>query len=140
MPEHRASGTPAGTDLPEIEMVGPMAGFPAYRRFVLVDVDDRGSLQALRSLDDPGLRFLVMTPGHLFPDYAPEIEQGWVERLGLQAAEDAQVLLVITPGATPRDATVNLLAPVVLNVRTRVGAQVILHSNLPVRAPLAPRA
>lgn len=124
--------------LPHLEMVGPMAGFPQHRRYALVDVDGSGVLQALRSLDDPSLRFLVVPPAHLFPDYAPEIDDAWVQQLGLASGADAQVLVVITPGATPREATANLLAPVVVNVRTRVAAQIVLREDLPLRAPLAP--
>lgn len=124
-------------DLPEIELLEPMAGFPDRRRFVLVDVDGAGLLQSLRSLDDPELRFLVMAPGVLFPDYAPDLDDSWAARLGLTGPQDAQVLLVVTPGADPREATANLLAPVVLNVNTRVAAQVVLHADLPLRAPLA---
>ena len=124
--------------LPQIELVGPMAGFPEHRRYVLVDVDGTGALQALRSLDDPSLRFLVMPPAYVFPDYAPEIDDSWVQQLGLESGADAQVLVVITPGATPRDATANLLAPVVVNVRTRVAAQIVLREDLPLRAPLSP--
>lgn len=122
--------------LPTIDLVEPLAGFPRHRRFTLVALDEAGLLFALRSLDDPDLRFLVVPPAPFFPDYAPEIDDDWVARLALQSAEEARVLLVVTPGATLPEATVNLLAPVVINARTSRAAQVVLGADLPVRAPL----
>jgi flagellar assembly factor FliW len=124
-------------DLPDLEFVGPVAGFPDRRWFVLAEIDPASLLRSLRSLDDPGLRFLVLPPGPFFPDYAPELGDEWVEALELTAAEDALVLVIVTPGATAAEATANLLAPVVVNVRTRRAAQVVLADPaLPLRASL----
>lgn len=129
--------TPALPDLPVIELVQPMPGFPDRRRFALVMLDDAGTLCALRSLEDPDLRFLVVTPGSFFPGYSPEIDDAAAAELGLTVAEDALVLLVLTAGATLDETTANLLAPVVVNIATRRAAQIILDdSSLPVSAPL----
>ena len=123
--------------LPELEFVGPVAGFPAARRFVLAELDPSSLLRALRSLDEPGLRFLVLPPGPFFPAYAPEIGDEWADALELEAAEDALVLVIVTPGATAADATVNLLAPIVVNIGTRRAAQIVLPDpSLPLQAPL----
>jgi flagellar assembly factor FliW len=127
--------------LPDLEFLGPVAGFPDYRRFVLVELGESSLLCALRSLDDPGLRFLVVPPGPFFPDYTPEIDDDWADRLELTSDQDALVLVVVTPGAAAGDATANLLAPVVINVRTRRAAQIVLDdSSLPLRAPLQTRS
>jgi flagellar assembly factor FliW len=124
-------------ELPALELVGPLAGFPDHRRFALVALDEAGLLYALRSLEDPDLRFLVAPPAPFFPDYAPELDDAWVERLALHGADDALVLVVVTTGALPADATANLLAPVVVNRRTLRAAQVVLDQDLPLHAPLA---
>ncbi|MDP9394645.1 MAG: flagellar assembly protein FliW [Actinomycetota bacterium] len=124
-------------EAPTLELVEPMPGFPGARHFHLVELAAGGTLYALRSVEDPALRFLVVPPTFFFPDYAPEIDDADAARLGLDSADDAVVLLVVTPGDTPADATANLLAPVVVNTATRRAAQVVLaDSSLPLRAPL----
>lgn len=124
-------------DLPTLDFIGPMAGFPECHRFVLAEIDPSSLLRALRSLDDPGLRFLVLPPAPFFPDYGPEIDDDWAERLELTSSQDALVLLLVTPGASAADATVNLMAPVVINVRTRRAAQIVLDdTSVPLNAPL----
>lgn len=124
-------------DVPVIELVHPMPGFPDRLQFALVSLDEDGVLCALRSLEDPDLRFLVVPPGPFFPDYAPDVDDGVVSELGIGTADDALVLLVLKAGDSLADTTANLLAPVVINRRTRQAAQVILDDpSLSVRAPL----
>ena len=123
-------------DIPVIEMVAPMPGFPDHQRFALVQLDETGVLCSLQSVDDPDLRFLVVPPGAFFPDYAPVIDDATVASLGIASTDDAMVLLVVNPGDAAGHATANLLAPVVVNLVTRQGGQVVLDEDLPIRAPL----
>ena len=124
-------------DLPVIEMVRAMPGFPAHRRFALVHLDDAGMLFALRSLDDPELRFLVVPPAPFFPDYAPLLDDLTVADLGIESADDALVLLVLTAATSLEASTANLRAPIVLNVHTLQACQVVLdEADLAVAVPL----
>lgn len=123
-------------EIPVIEMVLPMPGFPDHTRFTLVQLDEAGVLCALRSVEDPDLRFLVVPPHLFFPEYAPEVDDNTVESLGLRTAADVLTLVVVNPGDAASSATANLLAPVLVNTATRRGGQVVLSDDLPVRAPL----
>ena len=123
-------------EIPVIELVEAMPGFPDRTRFALVRLDDDGVLCALRSIEEPDLRFLVVQPAAFFPDYAPEIDDETVASLGISASEDVLVLVVVNPGDSATTATANLLAPVLVNTASRRAGQVILSDDLPVRAPL----
>lgn len=124
-------------DIPAIELVHPLPGFPDQRRFALVQLDDDGVLCQLRSLEDPSLRFLVMPPVPFFPDYAPEVSDEVVEDLQISSAEDVIVLLVLNAGDSLDTTTANLMAPVVVNTATMRASQVILDDpSLPLAAPL----
>lgn len=124
-------------DIPAIELVHPLPGFPDHRRFALVQLDDDGVLCQLRSLEDSSLRFLVMSPVTFFPDYAPEVSDEVVEDLQISSAEDVIVLLVLNAGDSLDTTTANLMAPVVVNTATMRASQVILDDpSLPLAAPL----
>ena len=124
-------------ELPVLEFVAPMPGFPEQRRFVLVRLEDEGVLYSLTSIEVPHLRFLVVPPTPFFPDYEIDIDNESLVALGLPEADDLLVLLVITAGDTLADTTVNLMAPIVVNQRSRCAVQLVLGaSGLPVRAPL----
>jgi flagellar assembly factor FliW len=134
-----ATGHEDDVDLPVLEMVQPMAGFPDQRHFALARLDETGLVCDLHSLDDPGLRFVVVSPSPFFSDYSPEIDESVVAELGIETADDVLALLVVTLGDTPEAATANLMAPVLVNHRTRRAGQYLLDdTDLPLRAPLTP--
>jgi flagellar assembly factor FliW len=146
--------TGEAADVPLLRFVRPVPGFPGLDRFVLVRLDggeagldgDSGSsepddpmaLFELRSVQEPDVRFLVGAAAVLFPDYWIDLDEQACIDLELTDASDALVLLILTVGADPGSTTANLLAPVVINGRTRAAAQVILSgSDWPVRAAVA---
>ncbi|GAA0732457.1 flagellar assembly protein FliW [Dactylosporangium roseum] len=128
---------PETATLPVIDFVSPIPGFPDDRRFVLVRLDEVGVLYALTSVDSTGLRFLVVPPAQFFPDYEAEVDDDTLAALGVTDQSDLLVLLVVTAGDGAQDATVNLMAPIVLDQRSRRAVQLVLsRSGLPVRQKL----
>jgi flagellar assembly factor FliW len=124
-------------ELPVLEFVAPIPGFPQERRFVLVSLDDTGLLYSLTSVDRPELRFLVVPPAPFFPDYSVDVDTETCEDLDALDADELLVLLVINAGERPGDATANLMAPIVVAQRTRRAVQLVLgRTGLPVRAHL----
>ncbi len=127
----------AQVDVPVIDMVRPMPGFPAHGRFALVELDDEGLLCSLTSLDEPGLRFLVVAPSAFFDDYTPLVDDTVVAELGLEDDADLAVLVVLTAAQSLADTTANLRAPVLINVANRRGCQVVLDDeSLPLAGSL----
>ena len=129
----------AVSELPELSFVRPLPGFGDLRRFVLVELPaGEGALFELRSLEEPAVRFVAAVPTAFFPDYAFDLDEGDCDQLGLTDETDALVLVLLTMGGDAAATTANLLAPVVVNARTRRAAQVILSgSDWPVRAAVA---
>jgi flagellar assembly factor FliW len=131
-----ATAPEAGT-APVVELVRPLLGFPAARRFTLTQLSEDGSLYALRSLEDDDLRFLLVPTVPFFPDYAPVVDDTVVAELGIRSADDVLVLVLLTAGSSLASTTANLLAPVLVNVHTRQAVQVVLDDpTLPLHAPL----
>lgn len=124
-------------EIPVIDLVHPLPGFPDRLRFALVQLDETGVLCQLRSLDDPALRFLVVPPVSFFPEYAPEVGDDVVADLQITSVADVIVLLVLNAGDSLESTTANLLAPIIVNTATRRAVQVILDDvDLPLAAPL----
>jgi flagellar assembly factor FliW len=130
----------AAVEVPVLEFVAPIPGFPANRRFVLVRVTEEGVLYALTAVDDPELRFLVVPPAPFFPDYAPEIDDESLAALGASSEEGLLTLIVVTAGDTPGGSTANLMAPIIVHEGNRKAIQLVLSgSGLPIHAVLMPK-
>ena len=111
-----------------ISMPDGMPGFPDSHSFVPENIDGVGGLGALRSIDQ-GPALMVVQSGAWFPDYQPEIDDATCKALDIKNAEDALLLLVVTTAERPEDATANMMAPLVVNTRTRRAAQVVLSGS-----------
>ena len=118
----------------EIIMAFPdgVLGFPDDRRFILLEHDHEGShFKWLQSVDSPGLAFIVIDPLSLDETYRCEIDVDTARCIGTDSpAECALMCIVNIPRDEPIAMTVNLKAPLVVNVENRVGRQVILSSNV----------
>jgi len=124
--------------VPTIEFVSDMPGLPGMSTCALVQLDETGALYRLQSLLDPDLRLLVAASPVFFADYAPQVDDDTAAAIGLESAEDALVLVVVTTGGSVAEATANLLAPIVVNAATRKAVQVLQLDDLPLAAPLIP--
>ena len=129
----------APTDAPHLTFASGLPGFPGPRRFALVGWGaEDGPYRVLVDVADPGVRFLVVPPQVFFPDYAVDLDDAIAAKVHLEDAVDCLLLVIVTLGRTPRDATANLLGPVVVNLRTLEGVQAVLaDSEHGTRVPLA---
>lgn len=101
--------------------------------------DGHPGLFWLQDVNDPELAFLTTVPWIAYPDYDvdPDLDPAVFADT---EADDLCVLAIVTVRRTETEAilTANLLAPIVIDQRRRVGKQVIIENgDWPVRAPLA---
>lgn len=103
-------------------------GFADYVRAELLYVPDNLPFLWLK-LHGPtdSVHFIVIEPGGLIAGYAPELFDEDAGALGLADSSDAMVLNIVTlEQARPLEARVNLVGPVIVNRRTRVGRQLVI--------------
>ena len=98
-----------------------LIGFRDARRFVLLESGRSASpFRRLVALDVPDLSFIVCDPRRFWPGY----ETGLPPDDG-----DHEVLVIVTAPGAARDLTANLMAPLVLDVRSGVGRQLVLDTG-----------
>ncbi|MBB5324267.1 flagellar assembly factor FliW [Anoxybacillus tepidamans] len=104
-------------------------GFFDEKQFVLLPLDDTPFV-ILQSVQTPALGFVMIEPFSYFPTYEIELDDATCEQLSLKAEKDVAVYVILTVAEPFDDTTANLQAPVVINVRERLGKQVILTNTL----------
>jgi len=91
----------------------------------------------LQSRQDDHVGFILVNPFVLFPDYEFELPEEDARALAIERPEKAAVFCIVNAARGLQDATVNLLAPVVLNVASGSAAQVVLNDErYSIRHPL----
>ena len=107
-----------------------LIGFEKYREAELLYQPDHLPFLWLRLISPRDqMHFIVIEPGGFVPNYEPELFDEHAMALDLQDASEAMVLNIVTlKHQSPADATVNLIGPIVINRRTRVGRQVVISN------------
>ena len=104
-------------------------GFPREQAFALIPHQGSTFLAWLQSLTKPELAFPVVS-AHYFIETYPDIPVSHAAHAaGIQGREDEFAVMVVLCAPIGQPATVNLLAPIVINSETRTGCQVILDGS-----------
>ncbi len=104
-----------------------LIGFPKARRFVILDHRPGSPFKWMLCLDHPDLAFAVAEPARMVPDYRAPLEQA--ARALAAEAVDVALFVIVTIPSDPLAMTVNLMAPVVVDLRTRVSRQLVLEDG-----------
>lgn len=107
-----------------------LVGFPAHTRFLLLEHKPGSPFRWLQSIDEAGVAFLVANPSHYLPNYELVLGDAHVARLSLTPETPTLVFTTATiPHGRPNDLTLNLAGPIVINVETRTGRQIVLENE-----------
>lgn len=118
-------------------------GIPAFeeeKEFVVVPLGAQSPFVTLQSVQTPSVGFMAAYPYHFKEDYTFDLEQEDLKQLQIEKSEDVLVYAILTLKDTLENSTMNLLAPVAINIKKQIGKQVVLHENAehPLRYPLKP--
>lgn len=116
-----------------------LLGLPDSTSYALIEVED-SPYAWLQSLNEPELAFLTTSPWEFYEDYDLELNAEDERLLELTAAEDAEVLVLLTVHRQDDEVvniTANLVGPIIVNAKTRAARQIILEgSNYSTQEPL----
>jgi len=114
-----------------------LVGFPTVQNFVVLDVAEDCQYQWFQAINEPDLAFVIIDVHLLDQKFQADISDEGMAELEITPSDPVLILAVVTiPAGEPDRATANLRAPLVVNLRTRKGKQLILHESIPLRLPL----
>lgn len=124
-----------------IEFPWGLPGFNNLRRFLALSLEEQPNFVWLQSVDDGATALPAADPWAIFPNYDPRLPGYATEALELHDASDFTMLCIVVVGRDAQEMTMNLMAPVIVNLKTRRARQVMLeNSGYSVREPLPRRA
>ncbi|WP_339147861.1 MULTISPECIES: flagellar assembly protein FliW [unclassified Sutcliffiella] len=106
-----------------------LPGFLEEKEFTVIPFTEEGTFHILQSVQTPVLGFVLANPFAFYPDYDFDLENQAVDVLELDSAEEVTVYMVLTMADPFHLTTANLQAPIVVNVKKKIGKQVILTGS-----------
>lgn len=107
-------------------------GIPSFEhltKFIVFTVEENEMFRVLHSIEDENVGFIVTSPFDVLKDYEINLKDDLIKRLNIGKSEDVIVFTTVTLNSKVEEITTNLCAPIVINVKNKLGEQIILNNE-----------
>lgn len=119
-------------EIEDSEIINFPEGLPAFehlKQFIILDAEEEIAFRWLQSLEDENIAFVIINPFLFKFDYEFKLSDHVLEKLKIESEADVAVYSIVVIPEKMEDITANLLAPVVINVREKLGKQIVLENT-----------
>lgn len=114
-------------------------GIPAFEtehQFIIIGNEEKSPFAFLQSITTKDLALAITDPFTFYRDYEFEIDELTKEELELKDVNEVGVWNVLSIPKEFKKTTINLKAPIVINIEKKKGKQIILKEDYLIKAPL----
>ena len=112
-----------------ITLVKPILGFERLRNFCLLEREESDPFMWLQSVEEPDVAFVIMNPILFFPDYMVETHPRELEDIDCSDLTKIETYVIVTVAKNPKNVTVNLQGPILINTENRRGKQLVMVNS-----------
>ena len=120
-------------EIEEDKIIEFKEGLPAFedeKQFVIIlNEDPENPFHFLQSINTKELSFVILNPFEIFTDYDILLPEMAISKLKIENQEDVAIYTMVVVPEDMTKMTTNLLGPIVINTKERLGKQVILEEN-----------
>jgi len=114
-----------------------LPGFEECKKFILFPFENNLTFNILHSTNDLNLGFVLVSPFSVKADYEFELTDEKQKELKVENEEDILVMNTVTLNSKAEKITTNLKAPIIINIKSKLGEQIILaEEKYPLKYPV----
>ena len=111
-----------------IEFKKGVPGFNELKKFIYFPIEDNEMFSVLHSIEDSEVGFIVTSPFNVIKDYEIKLDDEIIKRLNIEKESDVLVVNTVTLNSKIENITVNMCAPIIINIEKNLGEQLILNN------------
>lgn len=116
-----------------------LPGFVDETEYALLEIPGNDLFQTLQSTKTPELAFIVTDPYHFYQAYEFDLDNNVRDNLLIRQKNQVGVLTIVTLKSPFKNSTINLKAPLIININEKVAKQYILNTeDYSTKAPITP--
>lgn len=108
-------------------------GYPYMQHFFMIydtESEKKREITWLQSVEEPTFALPVINPLVIEPTYNPTVEDALLTRLGEAGEDGLAVMCTLRVPENITEMTINLKAPIIINIETRKCCQVIVEDEI----------
>ncbi|MCB2288840.1 flagellar assembly protein FliW [Clostridium sp. CS001] len=106
-----------------------LPGFKELKNFITFPLESNEDFTILHSIEDVEVGLVLISPFTITLDYQFKIPDTLIKELQIDNEEDVLVLTTVTLNSKIEDMTTNLKAPIIINIKEKLGEQLILDND-----------
>ena len=106
-----------------------LPGFKNLKNFIIFPLESNEAFSILHSIEDIEVGLVLITPFTVVADYEFKIPDTYIKELKIGSPEEVLVLTTVTLSSNIENVTTNLKAPIIINIKEKLGEQLILDND-----------
>jgi len=106
-----------------------LPGFKELKNFIIFPLENNEVFSILHSIDDSEVGLVLVSPFTTISDYEFKIPDNYTRELQIASPEQVLVLTTVTLSSKLENMTTNLKAPIIINIKEKLGEQLILDND-----------
>jgi len=120
-----------------IKFAEGLIGITDKKDFIFIEKEDFLPFNYLQSIDDPDFNLIVINPFFVDKDYTYSIPKDDLKSLNIKDDSDYFIVAIVVFANKIENITVNLRAPIIINIKTKEAKQVLLlNEDYDIEEPL----
>ncbi|WP_446897245.1 flagellar assembly protein FliW [Clostridium sp. LBM24168] len=104
-------------------------GFEDLKKFIIFPAEENNLFYIFQSIQNPDIGIVLISPFNVLDNYEFELDGDKLEELKIKSHKDVLVLNTVTLDRKLENITVNLKAPLIININCKIGEQIILDNE-----------
>jgi flagellar assembly factor FliW len=106
-----------------------LPGFKELKKFIIFPLESNEAFSILHSMEDNEVGLVLVSPFTIASGYEFKIPDTCIKELQIDRPEDVLVLTTVTLSSSIENMTTNLKAPIIINIKEKLGEQLILDND-----------
>jgi len=122
-------GTRTYSDEDVIVFKKGLPGFKELKNFIIFPLESNEVFSILHSIEATEVGLIMVSPFTVLSDYEFKIPDNYINELEIVKPEEVLVLTTVTLNSNIENMTTNLKAPIIINIKEKLGEQLILDND-----------
>lgn len=106
-----------------------LPGFENLRNFILIPLEENSIFTVLHSTEDEEVGLVLVSPFEVEKSYEFKLSDEKISDLKIQASEEVLIFNTVTLNSDVKEITINLKAPIIINIKEKLGEQIIIDND-----------
>lgn len=103
-------------------------GCEEYKTYIVKEIEE-SPFKILQCLENEELAFIIISPFDVIEDYEIKLSEELIKNMEIKSPEDVVLYSIVNLSSKVENITTNLRAPLVLNIKQKLGEQLILDKE-----------